>query len=435
MVPLESATADGVTEAILKGLNTTGITETDIKQKLICCNFDGASVMLGKKGGTAKKLQDIAGHDLIWVHCVAHNLELGAVDAARNVPYLSSFHDLIQSVYISEFLEENDAYLSGIHTTRWVACRYRALTAVRKHLPSIIYHLENASNNKGDDGAKAKGIYDKISTEKFIRYLYFMIDIMEVLKHLSEQFQRDDLFITEVTTKLEMALLRIESLKHERGESYQLFHDNYDSSQGILRCGKDLSQTIKLTKVTGSEPNFQDLLDSFITYLNDRFHALQSPPLSYFSVFDHLMFPNKKTDLKSYGDSEISHLLDYFAFSLSEEEQEGAKQQWLELKLRLVNQKHLKHVEVYKNLLQAAPIDLQYILNLVKILVTDSPTTAALERNFSSMKNAKTRLRNRLGQSLLRDELRINNMPCNIAEFDCSNSLALWCSSANHQVN
>ena len=49
LVPVTSADAPGVTAAIQKGLQTLSIDESVLKKKLACCNFDGASVMMGKK--------------------------------------------------------------------------------------------------------------------------------------------------------------------------------------------------------------------------------------------------------------------------------------------------------------------------------------------------------------------------------------------------
>lgn len=54
-MPVASADAAGVTEAIQKGLQTVSINETVIEKKLACCNFDGASVMMGQKSGKMTK--------------------------------------------------------------------------------------------------------------------------------------------------------------------------------------------------------------------------------------------------------------------------------------------------------------------------------------------------------------------------------------------
>ena len=68
LVPVTSADAPGVTAAIQKGLQTLSIDETVLKKKLACSNFDGASVMMGKKTGVAKQLQDIAQHPACIIH-------------------------------------------------------------------------------------------------------------------------------------------------------------------------------------------------------------------------------------------------------------------------------------------------------------------------------------------------------------------------------
>ena len=52
-----------------------------------------------------------------------------------------------------------------------------------------------------------------IKTEKVVRFFYFLLDVTKILRELSLQFQSDELFVTEVTTKLETALTRLEGLK------------------------------------------------------------------------------------------------------------------------------------------------------------------------------------------------------------------------------
>ena len=47
----------------------------------------------------------------------------------------------------------------------------------------------------GEDAAKARGMVNTIKTEKFVRFLYFLLDVTKILRELSLQFQSDDLFI------------------------------------------------------------------------------------------------------------------------------------------------------------------------------------------------------------------------------------------------
>ena len=56
IVALESADAVGVTSAIGKGLQAVDNDEELLKEKLAGCTFDGANVMMGKKGGVMQHL-------------------------------------------------------------------------------------------------------------------------------------------------------------------------------------------------------------------------------------------------------------------------------------------------------------------------------------------------------------------------------------------
>ena len=75
-----------------------------------------------------------------------------------------------------------------------------------------------AANGSTLDAAKAKGILKDLHSTKFAKMLHFMVDIMEILGTLSQQFQSDDLFLTDVVSKLELATLKLEQLKCVSGK-------------------------------------------------------------------------------------------------------------------------------------------------------------------------------------------------------------------------
>ena len=180
IVPLESATADGVCNAVTTSLETIDIDQETLKKKLVGCNFDGASVMMGKKSGVAVQIQKKVPQPVVILHCVAHNLELAVLDAVKTVPYLETFHETIRQVFkffyyspkkrrevnaVSEILDENPAHFSSsIKKTRLLSSRHRALAAMEKILPVTVTHLEQVSSGKGEDEAKAKGILKQITT-------------------------------------------------------------------------------------------------------------------------------------------------------------------------------------------------------------------------------------------------------------------------------
>lgn len=62
---------------------------------------DGASVMLGSRGGVSKLLRDKIPF-IVSNHCIAHHLGLACGQAANQIPYLKLF--LINFIVFTSFL-------------------------------------------------------------------------------------------------------------------------------------------------------------------------------------------------------------------------------------------------------------------------------------------------------------------------------------------
>ncbi|XP_033755692.1 zinc finger protein 862-like [Pecten maximus] len=285
IVPVKSANAEGVLDGILTGLEKVGISNDELKTKLVSCNFDGAAVMLGKKGGVAVKLEQMAEHPIIKVHCVAHNLELGFLDAVKSLEYMSHFQNTIQQIYkfyyyspkrrmelkaVAEILDEHSVMQTGLQKTRCVASRYRSIKAIIQSMPTIVTHFQNAATGKNEEACKVKRYPKEIYSSKFLHFAYFLCDVLSVLSELSIQFQSDLLTITDVKTKIELSLLKLEKLKHKDGESYSHFKVSYNEAESVLTCGKNQSSTIDVSKST---MNFDHVFDISWTKLSNSFRT------------------------------------------------------------------------------------------------------------------------------------------------------------------
>ena len=71
---------------------------------------------------------------------------------------------------------------------------------------TTIAHLQHNLQTKGDDGVKAKGILQNLQSEKFVKFMYFLLDVMKVLSDLSKSFQRDEFCITDLLVHLEAGI-------------------------------------------------------------------------------------------------------------------------------------------------------------------------------------------------------------------------------------
>ena len=118
-----------------------------------------------------------------------------------------------------------------------------------------------------------------------------MIGTPAILGQLSKRFQHEDLFITDVVSKVDKAKLHLEALK-DGGECYKSFFSKHDTRSNHSRCGKYGEQVVTLLKPgVNSEGNFNRLLNNIYKYMDQRFRSLKPPPVSCFQVFDFRFWP------------------------------------------------------------------------------------------------------------------------------------------------
>ncbi len=98
LLPVESATAEGLKETLLSFLYSLGLTDEIMKVQFVGFCSDGASTMIGQHNGLAALLT--AKYPIIKpFHCMAHRLELAVKNATDTVNSVSHFCDLVDGVY------------------------------------------------------------------------------------------------------------------------------------------------------------------------------------------------------------------------------------------------------------------------------------------------------------------------------------------------
>ena len=80
-----------------------------------------------------------------------------------------------------------------------------AICALEKHF-STVMHVQRKAGTLDEQGQRAKGILKDLKSEKFLKYLDFMMDVTKVLSTFSKTFQIDKLSITDMVTTLETTL-------------------------------------------------------------------------------------------------------------------------------------------------------------------------------------------------------------------------------------
>lgn len=81
-VELDDQSAENIVKELLICLHQCGFDESFLQQNWISFVCDGASVLLGKKNGVAKRLKNKYPLIFIW-HCMNHRLELAVNNSIR----------------------------------------------------------------------------------------------------------------------------------------------------------------------------------------------------------------------------------------------------------------------------------------------------------------------------------------------------------------
>ncbi|KAI4813074.1 hypothetical protein KUCAC02_024426 [Chaenocephalus aceratus] len=146
IVSLEHAHSQGILDAILVGLRNVGLTEQDLKSRMVGFGCDGASVMMGIHNGVAAKLKQMC-PSIVPIWCVAHRLELSALGSITSVPLLAELKETLNGVSkhyshsakasrelhaLGKVMGINVVKPGNIDGTRWLPHMSRALEGLVK---------------------------------------------------------------------------------------------------------------------------------------------------------------------------------------------------------------------------------------------------------------------------------------------------------------
>ena len=324
---------------------------------LVSCNFDGAAVMMGNRSGVATRIID----DFPWVtaiHCVAHKLELGVLDAVKTFDYLKKFEDCVKKIFlfyyyspkrrrelkeIAEVLQEDLLQYGAVKSVRWVSSKSRALRAISRNLEATAAHTEHAASNarNADEMGKARDIHKTITTLRFVKFLHLLQDVLKVVVDVSLQFQSNKLLIIDIPRQVEKLTMQLKSLKLTPGKNMISFFKKikpgfkYGESELQLNHGQTgkVSPTELPTSATyKDDEDVTKLIDRMVDYIGVRFQSSTQAPISHFSVMNFVVWPYDQDELITYGNTEIDELSKHFRQVLTEKEQEEIPYEWQTLK-------------------------------------------------------------------------------------------------------
>jgi hypothetical protein len=170
------------------------------------------------------------GHVLI-IHCVAHRLELGVVQAIKNNRMLEDVKDILQKIHkpykfspkalrevrdLASLMDEDFLKPNRVDGTRWTPHMRQAIEVLANSYITLQAHFEHVSQAApGETTAEVKGratyLVKKLKNLK-VRFIHFMRDLLEIISQLSLAFQKDACTVNSMLDSVETANLHLTAL-------------------------------------------------------------------------------------------------------------------------------------------------------------------------------------------------------------------------------
>ncbi|KAI4802491.1 hypothetical protein KUCAC02_020325 [Chaenocephalus aceratus] len=262
MVTLQHANSQGILDAIMSGLHQAGLSEDDLKAKLVGFGCDGASMMIGHRNGVSARLKEMFG-SLVTIWCVAHRLELTALDSMKSFPALTELKKSINGIYkhyhtsakatrelktVAEALNIHLVKPGTIDGTRWLPHTLHGLSALIRNYQAILFHLESHTSDMHDREAsdlmkgRASHTVKGLKQFKTVIFVHLLLDILSELKDLSLLFQRDGLTLQMVSDGLQKTTLDLVAMKTVPGQHLKQFLDEVGPFPGNMYSGVQLDR-------------------------------------------------------------------------------------------------------------------------------------------------------------------------------------------------
>lgn len=404
--------------------------------------YDGASNMSGDINGLQSLILN-ENKSAFYVHCFAHQLQLTIVGAARRDKKIVTFFNtvanitnvVVASCKRRDILREKQASniaraldmgemetgqgqnqettLKRAGDTRW-SSHYASICSLILMFPSVIEVLEVVSDDAKlvEQSASAEVLLDGMKQFDFIFYLHMMESILSITDDLSQSLQRKNQDINNAMRLVSLSKKRLQNLRDQGWEGLLTRVTSLCEKNDIpvpimdeqyVPHGRKRRNIEKITSLYYYKiDRFYYMIDIQIQELNNRFNETNTELLLCITCLD------PHSSFEAFNIDKLLHFASFYPvdFSLLDR---------VMLKNQLQNYIHdVQSNEDFENVvgigglaekMVECKMDVCYplVYLLIKLALILPVATTSVERSFSAMHIIKTRLRNRLGDSLMND--------------------------------
>ncbi|KAJ4946760.1 hypothetical protein JOQ06_008806 [Pogonophryne albipinna] len=267
---------------------------------------------------------------LVTIWCVAHRLELTALDSMKSFPALTELKKSINGIYkhyhtsakatrelktVAEALNIHLVKPGTIDGTRWLPHTLHGLSALIRNYQAILFHLESHASDMHDREAS---------------------DLMKG----RASHTRDGLTLHMVSDGLQKTTLALVAMKTVPGQHLKQFLDEVGPFPGNMYSGVQLDR--KQVDDDNLHKVKEKLINGFCDYVTTQFGSLDDGVFkAAATMFDLSNWPEDITDLATFGLADLETFVSHFKGILEACEDfisiQEAKREWIDLKVEDYN--------------------------------------------------------------------------------------------------
>lgn len=308
--------------------NSTGMEDSEWKEKLMSFGSDGCAVMTCARNGVWGLLRnDSSTTNFKEFWCGAHRVELAVVKSLQHFEEFNKLRETLQSLYkeyhyspkalrelteLAEALEEKVSRPLNVLGAHWLPHLETALKILFSGFKVLIMHSQNTKEGRvGSAGRQRRATFSVkfLTSMKGLLFTHLTWDIVEVAPQLSKVFQGNFTTVTHVIAAVNNFKMRLLAMKKKNGQRLRHFLQQMEGNDSfseitIVSGGNDLKEF---------EVKKQAVLDDILENVEERFSYLENDPLlKAAAVLDPDMWPKDQIELSTYGDAEIELLANYY---------------------------------------------------------------------------------------------------------------------------
>lgn len=212
---------------------------------IVAQSYDGAAVMSGHVNGVQTKLrQDHP--SAIYIHCMAHKLNLILVDACKANRTAMGFFLTLESLY-TFFAQpgthhaykqaQNElgvkAELTALSDTRW-ACRWRNVSAVKDSMQALTSTLSELSEPPYRRFVEASGLLNNVKRADFCVSLIIFHHLLSTVHVTHKALQGKDTTLSKAAGVLESLIKYLEDMRtNQKWEEVWIEIETFCKSVGV----------------------------------------------------------------------------------------------------------------------------------------------------------------------------------------------------------